>query len=165
MVEKGETKLKRKDDMSTALKQKISMYSNPERQLKLPSQKRSGQLFTEEEDRFLVSFTSVFTYLYQVCATNKVGYGNWEELKREIKESDQFKFDWFFKSRTPPELSRRVDVLLRSVQKEIFGKTDEKVRIANIFISNMQEPKRERTSESTRTKKKPKLDDQIVIVI
>jgi len=141
MVEKGETKLKRKDDMSTALKQKISMYSNPERQLKLPSQKRSGQLFTEEEDRFLV------------CATNKVGYGNWEELKREIKESDQFKFDWFFKSRTPPELSRRVDVLLRSVQKEIFGKTDEK------------EPKRERTSESTRTKKKPKLDDQIVIVI
>jgi hypothetical protein len=30
-----------------------------------------------------------------------------------------FRFDWFFKSRTPPELQRRADTLIRLIEKEL----------------------------------------------
>lgn len=42
----------------------------------------------------------------------------WDELKREIRRSPEFRFDWIFKSRTPQELSRRVDLLIRLVLNE-----------------------------------------------
>jgi len=29
------------------------------------------------------------------------------------------RFDWFFKSRTPPELQRRADTLIRLIEKEL----------------------------------------------
>ena len=43
----------------------------------------------EEEDRFIL------------CMVHKLGYGAWDELKAEIRKSWRFRFDWFFKSRTP----------------------------------------------------------------
>ena len=48
----------------------------------------------EEEDRFLL------------CMTHQLGYGQWDELKAEIRKSWRFRFDWFFKSRTPQVLPR-----------------------------------------------------------
>jgi len=32
---------------------------------------------------------------------HKLGYGSWDELKASIRASWRFRFDWFFKSRTP----------------------------------------------------------------
>ncbi len=43
----------------------------------------------EEEDRFIL------------CMVHKLGYGQWDELNAEIRKSWRFRFDWFFKSRTP----------------------------------------------------------------
>lgn len=37
----------------------------------------------------------------QVCMMHKLGYGAWDELKAEVRNSWRFRFDWFFKSRTP----------------------------------------------------------------
>lgn len=54
-----------------------------------------GKAYTEEEDRFIL------------CMTHKLGYGAWDDLKSEIRKSWKFRFDWFFKSRTPQELGRR----------------------------------------------------------
>jgi SWI/SNF-related matrix-associated actin-dependent regulator of chromatin subfamily A member 5 len=54
-----------------------------------------GKAYTEEEDRFIL------------CSVHKLGYGNWDDLKAEIRKSWRFRFDWFFKSRTPQELGRR----------------------------------------------------------
>lgn len=54
-----------------------------------------GKAYTEEEDRFIL------------CMVHKLGYGNWDDLKAEIRRSWRFRFDWFFKSRTPQELGRR----------------------------------------------------------
>jgi SWI/SNF-related matrix-associated actin-dependent regulator of chromatin subfamily A member 5 len=54
-----------------------------------------GKAFTEEEDRFIL------------CMVDKLGYGNWDDLKAEIRKSWRFRFDWFFKSRLPVELQRR----------------------------------------------------------
>lgn len=50
--------------------------------------------------------------------TNELGYGNWDELKREVRRAPDFRFDWLFKSRTPIELGRRVDLLIRLIQNE-----------------------------------------------
>jgi SWI/SNF-related matrix-associated actin-dependent regulator of chromatin subfamily A member 5 len=54
-----------------------------------------GKTYTEEEDRFIL------------CMVHKLGYGMWDDLKAEIRKSWRFRFDWFFKSRTPQELARR----------------------------------------------------------
>ena len=37
---------------------------------------------------------------------HKLGYGAWDELKAEIRKSWRFRFDWFFKSRTPQVMDR-----------------------------------------------------------
>ena len=50
--------------------------------------------------------------------THKLGYGQWDELKAEVRKAWEFRFDWFIKSRTPAELNRRVDALIRLVIKE-----------------------------------------------
>ena len=44
-----------------------------------------GKIWTEEEDRFLI------------CMTNQMGYGNWEELKLQVRQSWLFRFNWFIK--------------------------------------------------------------------
>ncbi len=54
-----------------------------------------GKAYIEEEDRFIL------------CMTHKLGYGNWDDLKAEVRKSWRFRFDWFFKSRTSQELGRR----------------------------------------------------------
>jgi SWI/SNF-related matrix-associated actin-dependent regulator of chromatin subfamily A member 5 len=53
----------------------------------------------------------------KLCATYKEGFGNWEEVKALIDASWQFKFDYFFKSKTPEELERRCNTLLRAIEK------------------------------------------------
>ena len=50
--------------------------------------------------------------------TDQLGYGMWEDLKREVRRSPEFRFDWLFKSRTPAELGRRCDLLIRLIQTE-----------------------------------------------
>tara|TARA_B100000780_G_scaffold277720_1_gene249123 strand:- start:305 stop:679 length:375 start_codon:yes stop_codon:yes gene_type:complete len=49
---------------------------------------------------------------------HKLGYGRWEELKLEIRKAWQFRFDWYIKSRTPLELQRRCDIIVRSIESE-----------------------------------------------
>jgi SWI/SNF-related matrix-associated actin-dependent regulator of chromatin subfamily A member 5 len=58
-------------------------------ELKLSYGANKGKAYTEEEDRFIL------------CMMHKLGYGAWDELKAEIRKSWRFRFDWFFKSRTP----------------------------------------------------------------
>ncbi|KAG8457743.1 hypothetical protein KFE25_005756, partial [Diacronema lutheri] len=102
----GEKKLAVREEMQEALRSKIAKYDNAWQQLTLKYGTSRGKVFNEEEDRFLL------------CMTNKLGYGQWDELKREIRRSLEFRFDWIFKSRTPQELARRVDLLIRLVMNE-----------------------------------------------
>lgn len=105
-IEKGEAKIRRIDEMTEALKAKTSRYKNPWRELKVVYGQNKGKAYTEEEDQFLI------------CMAHKLGYGRWDELKTEIRKAWQFRFDWFIKSRTPQELNRRVDTLIRLIEKE-----------------------------------------------
>jgi len=105
-IEKGEQKIQRQADMLKAVREKIAMYKNPWRELKLSYGPNKFKSFTEEEDRFLL------------CSIPEVGFGNWDELKAQIRQHWQFRFDWFIKSRTPKELGRRVETLISLIEKE-----------------------------------------------
>ena len=47
---------------------------------------------------------------------HKLGYGNWDDLKAEIRKSWRFRFDWFFKSRTPQVRGARERLLAGTSQ-------------------------------------------------
>jgi len=109
-IEEGERKLAEKAKMADALSSKVRSCDNPWQTLTIKYGNNRGKLFTEEEDRFLV------------CMTHELGYGRWDELKREVRRCPDFRFDWLFKSRTPQELGRRVDLLVRLIQNENKGR-------------------------------------------
>jgi SWI/SNF-related matrix-associated actin-dependent regulator of chromatin subfamily A member 5 len=110
-VEKGEQKIRRQQEQVDAIRQKLQQYNHPWRELRLQYGQNKGKSYTEEEDRFLL------------WAVDKVGFGNWDELKAEVRKSWLFRFDWYFKSRTPQELAKRVETLIRLVEREIHGET------------------------------------------
>ena len=92
--------------MAQSLETKVKSTDNPWNSLTIKYGNNRGKLFTESEDRFLL------------CMTDQLGYGMWEDLKREVRRSPEFRFDWLFKSRTPQELGRRVDLLVRLILNE-----------------------------------------------
>jgi len=47
--------------------------------------------------------------------------GVYDQIRDEIRESPLFRFDWFFLSRTPQEISRRCTTLITTVAKEMEG--------------------------------------------
>lgn len=68
-----------------------------------------GKVYSEEEDRYLL------------CRLNHYGLSSpdvYDRIKKDISEFPVFRFDWFFKSRTPQELSRRCHTLLGLIAKE-----------------------------------------------
>jgi len=105
-IEEGERKIQERNKMAESLRTKVSSCEDAWRTLSVKYGNNRGKLFTEEEDRFLL------------CMANELGYGKWDELKREVRRHPEFRFDWLFKSRTPPELGKRVDQLIRLIQNE-----------------------------------------------
>ena len=47
-------------------------------------------------------------FLIYVQTSDKIGYGNWSELRKIIKSEEIFKFDPFIKARSEIELKNRV---------------------------------------------------------
>jgi SWI/SNF-related matrix-associated actin-dependent regulator of chromatin subfamily A member 5 len=105
-IEKGELKIVRRNEIKDVLDWKVSRSKTPWQTLKIDYGTNRGKAFTDEEDRFLL------------CLMQKIGYGRWEEIKLEIRKAWQFRFDWFIKSRTPQELQRRGDLIVRLIKNE-----------------------------------------------
>lgn len=106
VIEDGEQKIARREEMERAIQIKVNRYDDPWKELDMVYANNRSKTFIDEEDRWLV------------CMTNKLGYGRWEDIKLEVRKAWQFRFNWWFKSRTPIELKRRVDVLIRLIEKE-----------------------------------------------
>ena len=66
-----------------------------------------GKGYQEEEDAFLL------------CMMYRHGYGAAERIRMEIRRAWQFRFDWYFKSRTAVDIQKRCDVLVKIVEREI----------------------------------------------
>jgi hypothetical protein len=104
-IEKGESALQKVDNNNLMVKWKTQQYKNPWGEMKFHYANNKGN-FSEDEDRFIV------------CMTAKFGYGSWEEIRAEIRNAWEFRFDWFFRSRTSDEIKRRCDTLIRLIEKE-----------------------------------------------
>lgn len=61
--------------------------------------------YTIEHDRFL---------LYCLA---QLGYGNWDSIRQEIQRCQQFRFDWYFRTRSSVEIQRHCDTLIRLIEK------------------------------------------------
>eukprot|EP01083_Nonionella_stella_P146847 462434_1 len=106
-VERGESKLLKEREQWEVIHRKVSAYERPELELRVKMSAQSkGKGFITEEDRFLL------------CAVDRLGYGKWDDLKVTVRSDSRFRFDYFLKSRTAAELGRRVEVLVRLLQKE-----------------------------------------------
>ena len=54
-----------------------------------------------------------------LCLTHEHGYGNWQKIKHALKRDTRCRFDHLFISRTTQELQKRVDILVKSLEKEV----------------------------------------------
>jgi SWI/SNF-related matrix-associated actin-dependent regulator of chromatin subfamily A member 5 len=93
-IEKGESKIQKRVESMNAVQLKVDKYPKPWQQLKINYGNAKGKSFNDAEDRFII------------CMTHQLGYGRWEELKTEIRNSWNFRFDWFIKSRSQKEHTR-----------------------------------------------------------
>ncbi|KAF7197693.1 ISWI chromatin-remodeling complex ATPase ISW2 [Pseudocercospora fuligena] len=113
-IKEGEQRAARVIEQRELLKKKLAMYRVPLQQLKLnyTVSTTNKKVYTEEEDRFLL------------VMLNKYGIdteGLYEKIRDEIRDSPLFRFDWFFLSRTPQEISRRCATLITTVTREMEG--------------------------------------------
>ena len=65
-----------------------------------------GRSYQEEEDAFLI------------CMMYRHGYGAAERIRMEIRRAWQFRFDWYFKSRSAQEIQKRCDTIVKIVERE-----------------------------------------------
>ena len=93
----GEAKRNKRSNLEALLAEKISSVVHPMQELELNYPSTKGKVYSEEEDRYLL------------CRLNHYGMQAedvYERIKRDISEFPVFRFDWFFKSRSPQELAR-----------------------------------------------------------
>ncbi|RQM05542.1 hypothetical protein DH86_00001560 [Scytalidium sp. 3C] len=111
LIEAGEEKTRKIEHQRKMLRKKMQQYRVPLQQLKInySVSTTNKKVYSEEEDRFLL----VLLDKYGVDSDNI-----YEKIRDDIRESPLFRFDWFFLSRTPTEISRRCTTLLTTVARE-----------------------------------------------
>ncbi len=112
-IETGEKKFQKINLQKELLAKKINSYEAPLQQLAIQyPPNNSKRIYTELEDRYIL----VMANKYGLFSDNL-----FEKIKESSKESDLFKFDWFFQSRTAQELGRRCNTLLLALTREFEG--------------------------------------------
>ncbi|KAK6951161.1 hypothetical protein Daesc_007692 [Daldinia eschscholtzii] len=111
VIEAGEERMRKTEHQRKMLRKKMQQYRVPLQQMKInySVSTTNKKVYTEEEDRFLL----VMLDRYGIDSE-----GIYERIRDEIRESALFRFDWFFLSRTPIEISRRCTTLLTTIVKE-----------------------------------------------
>ncbi|OJT13954.1 ISWI chromatin-remodeling complex ATPase ISW2 [Trametes pubescens] len=118
-IEEGEAKRNKRSNLEALLSKKIASVRYPMQELELNYPTTKGKVYSEEEDRYLL------------CRLNYYGMQMedvYERIKKDILEFPVFRFDWFFKSRSPQELQRRCNTLLGMIEKEQEGRQAEEVK-------------------------------------
>jgi len=108
-IAEGEAKRNKRSNLEALLAKKIGSFRYPMQELELNYPTTKGKVYSEEEDRYLL------------CRLSHYGMRMddvYERIKKDISEFPVFRFDWFFKSRSPQELQRRCNTLLGMIEKE-----------------------------------------------
>ncbi|KAI1463853.1 SWI/SNF family of DNA-dependent ATPase [Daldinia caldariorum] len=111
VIETGEERMRKTEHQRKMLRKKMQQYRVPLQQMKInySVSTTNKKVYTEEEDRFL---------LVMLDRHGVDSESIYERIRDEIRESSLFRFDWFFLSRTPIEISRRCTTLLTTIVKE-----------------------------------------------
>ncbi|XP_078391133.1 SWI/SNF-related matrix-associated actin-dependent regulator of chromatin subfamily A member 5 isoform X1 [Cetorhinus maximus] len=136
-IERGEARIQRRISIKKALDTKIGRYKAPFHQLRIAYGTNKGKNYTEEEDRFLI------------CMLHKLGFDKenvYDELRQCIRNSPQFRFDWFLKSRTAMELQRRCNTLITLIERE------------NLELEEKEKAERKKRGPKTTSAQKRKSD-------
>jgi len=146
VIEEGEDRTRKIETQRKLLALKLKQTRNPLQQMKInyTVSTTNKKVYTEEEDRFLL------------VMLDKHGIdteGIYEKIREEIRDSPLFRFDWFFLSRTPIEISRRCTTLLTTVTRE-WDSNDG--RISNGKGKRPLEEEEEEEVEDVQPKKKAK---------
>lgn len=80
----------------------------------------------------------------------------YEKIKQDIMESDLFKFDWFIRTRSIHELSKRVTTLLTLITRE-FDNPDARKKRSRPGTKEDMDGLDEGTENPDHMEKKPKL--------
>ncbi|KAG2360929.1 SNF2 family N-terminal domain-containing protein [Suillus spraguei] len=118
-IAEGEAKRNKRSNLEFLLAKKIASVRYPMQELELNYPTTKGKVYSEEADRYLL------------CRLNHYGMSAddiYERIKKDIMEFPVFRFDWFFKSRTPQELQRRCNTLLGMIEKEAEARQAEEVK-------------------------------------
>ena len=112
------------------------ILKNMERKEKLERQKNHNSrlickkcenLDKDEYENIKINFPpgnhqSEFTYeddQYLIYVTNKYGYGNWDDIMKDLKTSEDLLFNYYLKSRNKAEIQKRVDYLVKLIEREL----------------------------------------------
>jgi len=105
-IEKAEKKLAKNKETNALIEEVLSKFPNSVEDLHFnygPHYQAKG--FSRQADRYILA-----------CC-RKYGYGNWLRVKQALDKIPQLKFDYFLRTRTPVELSRRAEVLAKLLQR------------------------------------------------
>lgn len=109
-IESSEKKTAKMLNQQKILAMKIEEAEDPLEELKIQyPPNNSKKIYSKLEDRFIL----YCVYKHGIFA-EKLG----ERIKEEILRSDLFKFDFYMASRTPQELSRRVNTLMLALSRD-----------------------------------------------
>ena len=103
------------------IKAKVFAYEYPIDEMVIYSTQKS-KYFSKDSDIILL------------CQTNRLGYGNWRAIKAALRRDSRCRFDHLFLSRNEQELQRRVDVLVKALEKE--DQINEKKREAGLLANS-----------------------------
>ena len=70
-----------------------------------------------------------------IVTLERLGYGTddvYDRIRDEIRKSPMFRFDWFLKSRTTLELSRRCAYLIKCLIAD--DKTEEPAKVVSLLV-------------------------------
>lgn len=107
-IEKREKSEKLKELSNTVISKKVNQANEVYENIKIlyPNNSKQSE-FSIEEDQFLVFLSFKF------------GYGNWEDIVREIRLSEDFMFNYYLRSRDKIEVQKRIDYLVKVFEKEV----------------------------------------------
>ena len=121
--------------------------------------KKCENLDKDEYESIKINFPpgnhqSEFTYeddQYLIFVTNKHGYGNWDDIMRDLKTSEDLLFNYYLKSRNKSEIQKRVDYLVKLIERELGNilpsNADSKEELGKISNSNYNLKKKKNVNQ------------------
>lgn len=117
-MEKASKMLSFKSKAPEIIKKNVMAYENPLDEMIIYATQKS-KYFSKDSDIILL------------CLTHTFGYGNWRDIKKAIRRDSRCRFDHLLLSRNESELQRRVDILVKALEKEDTTQRDKKKTTAD----------------------------------